>query len=398
MKRFFQTLFLAILTTLGAARGDAAQLLVEAESFANHGGWSLDTQFIEVMGSPYLLAHGLGTPVADATTTVKVPAAGTYRVLARTKDWVARWKAPGAPGKFQVLVAGRALKETFGTQNAEWFWHDGGTVELAAGEVKLALHDLTGFEGRCDAIFFTTDLNAPPPNEAAALVAWRREQLGLPAQPASVGPFDLVVVGGGYGGMGAALAAARMGCKVALIQNRPVLGGNGSSEIRVWAMGGIRRGLYPNLGEIVEEFADRAKSSPGTFEEFGDAKKEALVRAEKNISLFLNHHALGVEMQGKRIVGVTAIDTRTTEVKRFAGTLFVDATGHATLGALAGADHTVKEEGHLGMSNMWRWKMSEHAEAFPETPWALDLARIVHIPAKTSEDPMFTGILRTTGK
>lgn len=196
-----------------------------------------------------------------------------------------------------MLVAGQPLKETFGTQGADWFWHDGGTVALPAGETKLALHDLTGFEGRCDALFFTTDATATPPNESAPLGAWRREQLGLPAQPATQGPFDLVVVGGGYGGMGAAISAARMGCKVALIQNRPVLGGNGSSEIRVWAMGGTRRGLYPNLGEIVDEFADRAKSSPGTFEEFGDAKKEALVRAEKNISLFLNHHALGVEMQ-----------------------------------------------------------------------------------------------------
>ena len=112
--------------------------------------------------------------------------------------------------------------------------------------------------------------------------------------------FDLVVVGGGYGGMGAAISAARMGCKVALIQDRPVLGGNGSSEVRVWAMGGIRRGLYPNLGEIVEEFQDRAKSSPGTFEEFGDAKKEELVRAEKNIALFLNNHVLAVEMRDAR--------------------------------------------------------------------------------------------------
>ncbi len=45
-----------------------------------------------------------------------------------------------------------------------------------------------------------------------------------------------------------------MGCKVALIQNRPVLGGNGSSEVRVWAMGLIRRGEFPRIGEIVEEF------------------------------------------------------------------------------------------------------------------------------------------------
>ena len=69
--------------------------------------------------------------------------------------------------------------------------------------------------------------------------------------------------------------------------HRPVLGGNGSSEVRVWAMGLIRRGKYPHIGEMVEEFADKAKNSPGTYEEFGDAQKEAHVRAEKNIKLFL---------------------------------------------------------------------------------------------------------------
>src|ERR1700750_620879 len=114
--------------------------------------------------------------------------------------------------------------------------------------------------------------------------------------------------------MGAAISAARMGCKVALIQERPVLGGNGSSEVRVWAMGGTRTGLFPAIGDIVEEFADHAKMSPGTFEEFGDAKKEALVRAEKNIDLYLNNHASDVEMASKtKIAAIYSVDTRTSE-------------------------------------------------------------------------------------
>src|SRR5271154_2134026 len=93
----------------------ADQLLVEAESFKDPGGWVLDTQFIEIMGSPYLLAHGLGQPVKDATTKVTFPATGQYHVYVRTKDWVARWKALGTPGKFQLLLDGKALGETFGT-------------------------------------------------------------------------------------------------------------------------------------------------------------------------------------------------------------------------------------------------------------------------------------------
>ncbi len=63
----------------------AADLLVEAESFAERGGWKLDTQFITEMGSPYLLSHGLGTPVKDASTEVTFPSSGEYRVFARTK-------------------------------------------------------------------------------------------------------------------------------------------------------------------------------------------------------------------------------------------------------------------------------------------------------------------------
>src|SRR5688500_256168 len=110
--------------SLFAPAARAQQVLVEAESFAEPGGWQVDTQFTHIMGSPYLLAHGLGEPVKDATTTVKFPSAGQYKVFVRTKDWVARWKAEGAPGKFQLLVDGKPLTETFGTKGADWFWHD----------------------------------------------------------------------------------------------------------------------------------------------------------------------------------------------------------------------------------------------------------------------------------
>jgi hypothetical protein len=273
---FLVRLWLALLLTIGflsPATADDVTLLVEAESFAKHGGWQLDTQFIHEMGSPYLLAHGLGTPVADATTTIDVPQAGRYRVFVRTKDWVARWQATGTPGRFRLAINGTPLDTEFGTEGAEWGWQAGGDVELPSGEVSLTLHDLTGFDGRCDCIVLTTAAE-PPPNDDAILPGWRQQALGLPAEPEVQSPYDLVVIGGGYSGMGTAISAARMGLKVALIQNRPVLGGNGSSEVRVWAMGLIRRGRFPRIGEIVEEFADHATKSPGTYEEFEDTKKE----------------------------------------------------------------------------------------------------------------------------
>lgn len=75
---------------------------------------------MHVMGSPYLLAYGLGVPVKDAVTTARFPVAGTYWVWVRTRDWMALWNAPRAPGKFQVLVDGKPLAKTFGTNGAAW--------------------------------------------------------------------------------------------------------------------------------------------------------------------------------------------------------------------------------------------------------------------------------------
>lgn len=366
-------LALAVGALMPARALAADRLLVEAENFRSRGGWSLDTQFIHLMGSPYLLAHGLGAPVADATTTATFPVAGKYRVWVRTKDWVAHWKAPGAPGKFQVLVNGTPLAETFGTKGAEWAWQDGGTVDVAQKQATLALHDLTGFDGRCDALYFTTDLAETPPNDNAPLPAWRRQLLGLPAAPQDMGEFDLVVVGGGYGGLGSAISAARMGLKVALIQERAVLGGNGSSEVRVWSMGLIRRGKYPHIGEMVEEFADRAKNSPGLADEFGDAKKEEIVRAEKNISLFLNEHVFAAETRDSRIVSVTSLNTTDSREKKFRGRYFSDCTGHGALAHLAGAKYEIELKDLLGMSNMWVWSNADAPRSFPTTPWALDL-------------------------
>lgn len=363
---------LVLSTSLLPTCARAGELLVEAESFQASGGWKLDTQFIDEMGSPYLLAHGLGRPVADATTSVEFPETGTYRVYVRTKDWVARWGAKGSPGRFQLSVDGTRLETEFGTEGKQWSWHDGGTVEIDKRQVQLTLHDLTGFDGRCDAIYFTTGTE-PPPNSSKVLSDWRLTQLGLAAEPDVKSGYDLVVVGGGYAGMGAALSAARMGCKVALIQNRPVLGGNGSSEVRVWAMGNIRRGKFPRIGEIIEEFCDHAKKSPGTYEEFGDDVKEAIVRAEDNIDLFLNHHAYAAECDGKRLQSVTAFDTRTSQHTKFQGTLFCDCTGHGTIGYLAEADWEMEDKGRMGMSNMWAWAEGEDKTEFPQTPWALDL-------------------------
>lgn len=355
----------------------AQQVLVEAEAFAEHGGWQLDTQFIETMGSPYLIAHGLGNPVADATTEVVFPETGEYRLWVRTKNWVEKFAgtvdAKAAPGRFQVKVGGQAVAHEFGKSGAEWHWESGGTVTISKTKTTVALNDLTGFNGRCDALLFSKDPAFVPDNSSEVLPAWRRTMLGLPEEATTEGPFDIVFVGGGYSGACGAISAARMGLKVALVQNRPVLGGNGSSEVRVWAQGNTPPGLYP-VGDIVREFEDDAKASPGTYEEYEDEKKHNIVTAEKNIALFLNHHAYKVEMESPaKIAAVHAFDTRTGALRRFTARTFCDATGHGTIGLMAGADHEMIDGGRMGMSNMWAWENTDTPQSFPETPWALDL-------------------------
>ncbi|MBQ3747885.1 MAG: pyridine nucleotide-disulfide oxidoreductase, partial [Kiritimatiellae bacterium] len=67
-----------------AFSGKAETIIVEAESFKDWGGWVNDTQFMDQMGSPYLLAHGMGKPVADAKTTFQANG-GKYNVWVRTK-------------------------------------------------------------------------------------------------------------------------------------------------------------------------------------------------------------------------------------------------------------------------------------------------------------------------
>ena len=92
----------------------AEELLIEAESFSQRGGWVLDQQFMDQMGSPYLMAHGMGIPVVDATAEINIPQAGTYYVYARTYNWTSPWTDAEGPGKFRLALGGKLLKATLG--------------------------------------------------------------------------------------------------------------------------------------------------------------------------------------------------------------------------------------------------------------------------------------------
>lgn len=365
-------------------------MLVEAEQFVNLGGWVLDQQFMDLMGSPFLLAHGMGRPVGDATTTVEFGNSGTYRVWIRTRDWVAPWNAPGAPGKFQLLVDDKPLKVTFGTEGEPWHWQFGGEVDVRA-TAKLALHDLTGFEGRCDAILFSSEANWSPPESPEELKKFRRKLLGLPEHPVKTETFDLVVVGGGMAGTAAAVTASRLGLTVALIQDRPVLGGNASSEVRVWPEGHVNQLPYPRVGDVVMELVPNRRTDSKNAQNadvFDDDRKLRVTQSEGNIRLFLENRMNEAYAEEGSIKWVGCQHIRTAARTRINGRYFLDSTGDGSLGHLVGADFEQTEKGHMGASNLWNIKClcededplsSELTAAceratFPRCPWAVNLS------------------------
>ncbi len=390
-------LFLVAAPTLAAQT--PSLVLVEAEAFADTGGWVVDQQFMDFMGSPFLLAHGLGEPVRAATTTVAFPTAGSWHVFVRTRDWVAPWNAPGAPGRFQLRVDGVALATTFGTEGEAWHWQAGGPVTVGE-RAQLALHDLAGFDGRCDAILFARDPAFAPPDGGEELERLRGRSLGWDKAPAAVGHFDLVVVGGGIAGTAAAITAARLGLSIALLQDRPVLGGNGSSEVRVWPEGHTNHEPYPRVGDVVRELVRKKGAGDGNAGEAGiyeDRRKLELARAEPNLTLLLEHRANAVETKDALVVAVVAQHTRSGRRQRLTADRFLDATGDGVVGALVGADFDMTEEGHMGVSNLWNVGAVEKNEhqlrcecedddplsitftasttlaPFPRCPWAVDL-------------------------
>ena len=377
MERKIVSAICLIFSVISLSFSQKNMILVETEGFKEKGGWVVDQQFMDQMGSPFLLAHGLGKPVNDASTEVMIPTKGVWHVYARTWNWCAPWKTKEKPGRFRVMVNGNTLGNDLGLGD-KWYWEYAGSVDIREKNNILSLHDLTGFEGRCDAVLFSRDKDVNIPNEGDYMCKFRKKLLGLPDKPKNGGTYDLVVVGAGTAGLSAAINAARQGLKVALVHDRPVPGGNNSVEVRVVASGGLNLEPYPDLGHVVKEIKNVYRNPE---------KVDNVISSEKNLTFLPNMHVFSLEKSGDEIKSVTARHIETNEETIFYAPLFVDCTGDGNLGYLAGAEYRVGREMRgesretlapdrpdnfvLGTSLTWWSKELPQEAAFPECEWAI---------------------------
>jgi hypothetical protein len=382
MKRvcFFALLLLTATTLPGT------EILIEAEAFADKGGWVVDQQFMAQMGSPFLMAHGLGKPVADAIHSVAISEGGEYHLWARTRNWNALWNDKVAAGCFRLLINGETCGEKLGAGSVQWGWQKAGSTHLEKGTARISLRDLTGFNGRCDAIFLTTDPQWKPVNDRQELEKFRYRMKALTA-PQGTRKFDFVVSGGGVAGVCAAISAARLGLKVALVQDRPLWGGNNSSEVRVHLGGRTNIGPYPRLGDVVNEIGPAAGGNAKPAAQYEDDRKQAVIDAEKNITQFLNTRAVRVEMDGKRIRSVIARHIESGIETRLTAPLFADCTGDGSIGIAAGAKYHIGRESRaefneptapeqadsmtMGSSVQWYSTEQDSPVDFPDIDWGI---------------------------
>ena len=325
-----------------ASAAAATRIWVEAEDFADRGAWQVETQFTHLMGSAYLIAPGVLKPIGAAKTSFDAPIGGRFAVWARCKDWVPEYH----PGRFALSVDGRRLPNVLGASGRTgWTWEKAGEADLAEGSHALALEDLSGAFARCDAILLTDDLKMTPGDgETEALRASCRPQ----PMPSETETFDVVVVGAGPAGICAAVAAARHGARTALVNDRPILGGNCSSEIAI-PTDGASTWHHPKAWEergIVREWNNLKR--PG--ERGLSMAAERLVGGETNLVVLSNHRVVGTDApnreagHGKAIRYAEALETLTGRRIRLRGKTFVDATGDGWLGYYAGASYRLGRE------------------------------------------------------
>lgn len=162
---------------------------------------------------------------------------------------------------------------------------------------------------------------------------------------------DLIVTGGGMSGICTAITAARQGLNVILIQDRPVLGGNASSEVRLWMLGATshmgNNNRWSREGGVIDEIlVENTYRNPQGNPIILDMILMDKVNQEKNIRLFLNTAVYHVEKSAAdHIESVRAFCSQNSTLYTFHSPLFCDASGDGIVGFLAGAAFRMGAEG-----------------------------------------------------
>lgn len=197
--------------------------------------------------------------------------------------------------------------------------------------------------------------------------------------------FDFCVMGGGLAGLCAAVAAARQGLKVALIHDRPVLGGNASSEIRMW-IGGAHGRDKAETGILEEIMLENLWRNPQANYSIWDSVLYEKARFQPGLELFLNCSVNAVEGDGARIHSVTGWQFTTETWHTIEAPYFADCTGDGFPGALAGAEFRLGREARgefgediapeiadrktMGMSCLLQLRETDNPQPFIKPDWA----------------------------
>ena len=199
---------------------------------------------------------------------------------------------------------------------------------------------------------------------------------------------DICVVGGGLAGLCTAIAAARRGAKVVLMHDRPVFGGNASSECRMHIRGADRNN-NKNLREtgILEELClENLYRNPNRSFSIWDTVLYEKVLAEPNIIPLLNCSCLDAEMHGETIAAVTGWQLTTQTYHKVQAHIFADCSGDAVLAPLTGADFRMGREARhehnesiapleadsrtMGMTCLFQSRQYHTIQSFEPPPWA----------------------------
>lgn len=159
--------------------------------------------------------------------------------------------------------------------------------------------------------------------------------------------YEVVVVGGGLSGMCAAIAAARHGAKTAIVQNRSVFGGNASSEVRMHIVGASAHAAKADMAEtgiLMEMLLENKRRNPYASFPVFDSVLWEFVHFQENLDSFLNTNMDDVQMEDGRIAAIVCHQNSTETELLIRGQIFVDATGHGTLGVMAGVDSRMGSE------------------------------------------------------